>query len=435
MGLAESVTEHQGLTIRQLAAGLAPHRVLPAELGPGQIQLLLAQGVLEQPLPFVQHAGAGLLGPLSRGREVPHEGRCSAAGRHVHPHVVGQTPLFTQQHEQPAGHPQPQMGLQHAQGQGVPMAQGHGGATQHQHKLFGVLVLHTQALARLGTRALLPAGCAGAQGLRLQAGFQGRQGGLLQIAAEHQQGSFPSQAFHQGLELGGLQALKVVLHAEGIVAIGPLAIELLAQAVVGQLKGILLLALQVLQVQVPLQVHLGRLQGGGAGHERQQRQEIGGIVAGALQADHQGVLAGFRPQGCPPPLHQLRQAVRIQRPGPAGHRAGQQLHGAALPLGVLAAAAADPQPGGQQAGPSPLQHHQGQAPWQGGSSPGAGHAGTASSTQARSGASHGPHWRCRSSLCHCSRTCRGSSRLHGCCHSWLLARAAATPPADSRAKR
>ena len=46
------------------------------------------------------------------------------------------------------------------------------------------------------------------------------------------------------------------LHPEGIVAIGTVAIELLAQAVMGQLEGIFAVTLQGLQVELALQVDL-----------------------------------------------------------------------------------------------------------------------------------------------------------------------------------
>ena len=144
------MAEHQGLAIGDLAAGLAPHGVLAAVFGFGQGQFAWAERRFKQPLPLLKHCGGGFARPLSRGGEVPDERGGAAPGRQVNAHVVGQAQLLTQGHKQPAGHPQAEVGMEHPQGQGIGIAQGHGGDSEQQHQLFGVLFKHGDGLAAAG---------------------------------------------------------------------------------------------------------------------------------------------------------------------------------------------------------------------------------------------------------------------------------------------
>ena len=61
---------------------------------------------------------------------------------------------------------------------------------------------------------------------------------------------------HQSTDLLAPDRGQVRFHPQGVVAIGPLAVELMAQLVVGQLEGVLPLALQALQVEAPLEIEL-----------------------------------------------------------------------------------------------------------------------------------------------------------------------------------
>ena len=167
-------------------------------------------------------------------------------------------------------------------------------------------------------------------------------------------------------------------------AVGTGAVEAVAQLVVGELEGVFPLALQGLQIQLAFQVQLVRLQLRLPDHGQQKGQQAGGIVGGAFEANHQGILQGIGPQPSPSPFHQIGQGLSIEIAAAAGHQAGQQLVGTATALGIGAAAAPDRQPGRENRRPlAPQQPHRqatGQAEGlsEGRASLGLGHAGTAS---------------------------------------------------------
>jgi len=318
----------------------------------------------------------------------------------VHAHVVGQAPLLAHGHKKPRRHADPEVVLQQPQGQGVGMAQGHGGRAEHQHQLFGVLNLVAQALA-LGPapQARLPGRQARAPGSRRQLLLQQLHHAGGGVAAEHQDGAPPAEIAHQRLQGAGLQGGQLLLHPQRIVAVGAVEVEELAQGVVGQLERVLPLALQRLEIELLLQLELVRGQGGLAHHAQQQGQQGGRVIGGALEPQQQGILLGISPQA---------------GSAAAGHRAGKELVGTALVRRIGAAAAWDRQSCRKDIGPSPGQHHHRQAAAEGEQGGGRGvvvHAGTASSTKARFGSSAARAWSRSSSALHSVRVRRGSSRL------------------------
>ena len=80
---------------------------------------------------------------------MPDEWRGTHAGGHVDAHVVGQPALLAHHHKQPTRHAHAEMGLEHPEGQGIRVAQGHGGAAEHHHQLFGVLLQRAKATLAL----------------------------------------------------------------------------------------------------------------------------------------------------------------------------------------------------------------------------------------------------------------------------------------------
>ena len=180
--------------------------------------------------------------------------------------------------------------MQQPQGQALAMAQGHGGGPEHQHQLFGVLLIAGQALA--GAALLVggrPGGVGqgGLGGPAPGAAFPGEQ--LLQVggglAGQHQHGPLAPQAGCLLAEAVPADRRQLGLDAEGIVAIGTVAIELLAQAVMGELKGIFAVTLEGLQVELALQVDLVVEQPGLLHQGQEQGQELVGVGRGALEAD------------------------------------------------------------------------------------------------------------------------------------------------------
>ena len=106
-------------------------------------------------------------------------------------------------------------------------------------------------------------------------------------------------------------------------AVGPFAIEQSAQTVMGQLEGIFPLPSQGLQVELALQCDLVGLQSGPPHHLQEQGQQDIGILGGAMQPDHQGVLTGLRPQGGSAPLDEIGHGFGIQGTATPGHQSGQ----------------------------------------------------------------------------------------------------------------
>ena len=217
----------------------------------------------------------------------------------------------------------------------------------------------------------------------------------------------------------------------------------------GQLVGVLPLAGEGLEIELPFQIQLARLEPGLPHQGQQQGQQGVGIVGGAFEPHHQGILVGFGSKAGPGAFHGVGESVGIEGSAAAGHHPGQQLVGAAAAGRIGAAAAADHQPGRQdrRAGPPPQQHRQtaghGEVwPVAGGvpgvaaaAVQGGAHAGTASSTKARAGS------RLASTLCWSStgvqlaRASSGSSREPWRPHRWPLPIRPATLPAASMPKR
>ncbi len=147
----------------------------------------------------------------------------------------------------------------------------------------------------------------------------------------------------------------------------------------------------------------------------QQGQQSRGIVAGALQTDHQGVFAGFAAQFIAEALHQISQLVAAEITAASAEQARQQLGPASLARGIGCAAATDPEPGGENRRPLAAQHRRRAAAGQlealglGQKRKGCGaaHAGRASRRQARSGASSGSSSAPRRSTLQRSSSSRG----------------------------
>ena len=469
------MAEHQGEPIGHLAAGLAAHGFLAPELGAGQGQFVAGEGLLQQPLPFIQQLAGGLEGPFRRAGEVEHKGSRPQAGRMVHAHVVGEAMLLAHGHKQATRHADAQVAVQQPQGQALAMAQGHGGGPKHQHQLFGVLVAAGQAL---GAAGLLAGGRPGGVG---QGGLGGPAPGaavpgeqLLQVggglAGQHQHGPLAPQLAGLLAEAVPADRRQLGLHPEGIVAIGTVAIELLAQAVMGQLEGIFAVTLQGLQVELALQVDLVVQQPGLLHQGQQQGQQRFGIGRGALKADQQAVFGGLAAQASAQAFHLVGQGLAAVVAAAAAEQAGQQLVAAPLAPGVGAAAAPDPELGRHNLGARSPHHPQGAAPGQNGPGPGTGegpraggrhgaagqgavaggwvsggrgagvgghgaHAGRARRQKARSGSSRGVSSRQSRWGSQWARASRGA--WIGWCRPqrWLLPSRPATEPAASRPKR
>ena len=171
--------------------------------------------------------------------------------------------------------------------------------------------------------------------------------------------------------------------------VGTLAVEQAQQLIVGQLIRVLLLALEGLDIELPLDGHLVRSQEGTADHGQEEGKQVRGVGGGALEAQDQGVLVGLSPQRGPRPLHQIGEGIGIQVAAAAGHRSGQELVGAPSMLRIGAAAASDHEPGRQdfRARTAAGDHRQTAAEAEAGHGVGVrgAHAGTASSTAARRG--------------------------------------------------
>jgi hypothetical protein len=160
------------------------------------------------------------------------------------------------------------------------------------------------------------------------------------------------------------------LNAEGIVAVGAVAVELLAQAVMGQLEGIFAVALQGLQVELALQVDLIVEQPGLLYQGQEQGQQLAGVGRGALEADQQAVFGGFAAQARAQALHLVGQGVTAVVAAAAAEQARQQLVAAPLADRVGAAAAADPEFGRHDLRPRAPHHPEGAAAGQHGGGPG-----------------------------------------------------------------
>ena len=235
-----------------------------------------------------------------------------------------------------------------------------------------------------------------------------------------------------------LQFSQLLLHPQGVVAVGAAAEQLPAQLVVGQLEGILALAQQVLQVEVPLQLKLVLAQPGIPRHRHQKGQQLLCITAGTFEAQHQAVFAGFTAQGRAAALHQIGQGFGAVVTTAPGHQPSQQLGSSPLPRLISAAAAPNPEPAGHNFRAGPTLPDQGQPPRELRPLPAGqltGHAGTASSTQARLGSSRGTTWPSRSWLLQLSISARGRARAWCRPQSRLLPIRPASPPAASRPKR
>ena len=438
------MAEQQGLTLGDLGTGLAGHRILAAVLGQGERPFGLAERLLPQTLPFIQQAAARFLGPLGGSGEVQNERSGAAARRQMDADVVGQATLLTHGDEQTAGHAHSQMGLDQPQRRGVGVAQRQGGATEQQHQLLGVLLDRRQGARRRGgggqRRGGGRGGRSGTPPLRGEGRLQKGPRVLRELTAEHQHSALATEIRHQRSEIGLADLRKLLLHPERIVAVRTIAIELVAELVMGQLKGILALALQALQVQLPLQIQLIGLQARAAHHREQQRQQGVAVLSGTLEGQHQTVLSGLAAQAGAGPLDEIRQRFGIELAAAAGHQSSEQLMGAATAGGIHAAAATNDQPSREDRRARPVQERHGQTiaerqarGW--GRQGGEAHAGTASSTKARAGSSRGrAEARSRSGL-------QSSSSSSGRDNGWrrpqrvLLPISPARAPADSRPKR
>ena len=172
-------------------------------------------------------------------------------------------------------------------------------------------------------------------------------------------------------------------------AIGPFAVELAQELVMGELVGVFLLPLQGLQIELPFKGNLLRGQEGISRHGQQQGKQVRAVGGGALEAQHQGVFVGISAQHSPRPFHQIGEGIGIKMAAAPGHRSGEQLVGAPLTGWIGAAATPDHQPGGQDLGPRTAagDHRQAAAEMKAGHGVGVrgAHAGTASSTAARRG--------------------------------------------------
>ena len=80
---------------------------------------------------------------------MPDEWRGTQAGGHVDAHVVGQSALLAHHHKQSTRHAHAEMGLENPEGQRIGVAQGHGGAAEHHHQLFGVLLQRAKSSGAL----------------------------------------------------------------------------------------------------------------------------------------------------------------------------------------------------------------------------------------------------------------------------------------------
>ena len=108
------MAQDQGMAIGDLTAGLTAQGFLPSEFRLGQLELLLADGFLEEAQPFVQELLAGLFGAIAGAGEMEHKGRIAQPRRVVDPHVVGQTVFLTQGHKETTGHADAQMTVEQA---------------------------------------------------------------------------------------------------------------------------------------------------------------------------------------------------------------------------------------------------------------------------------------------------------------------------------
>ena len=180
-------------------------------------------------------------------------------------------------------------------------------------------------------------------------------------------------------------------------AVGAAAKQLVAQLFVAEVEGVLLEPLQGLEIQIPLQFHLG---GGAVGllqHLQQQRQQRVGISQGAFECHHQQIVAGFTAQVGAEALHHIGKGFRIQVPTAAGQHPRQQLLLARPPRRIQVTAQRHHQPCRQNCRPGLGQADQ------------LIHAGSTSSTEAWAGSQAGAR-ACKRSRSQLSRRCSGASR-------------------------
>ena len=168
---------------------------------------------------------------------------------------------------------------------------------------------------------------------------------LGQLAGQHQDRTALPQLPRALLELLSSQLGELGLNPEGVMPVGPIAVELMAQLVVGDLEGILFLPLEGLQIQLALERDLVLDQPRTAHHLQDQGQQQGGVIAGAFQADQGAVFGGFAAQTCSPSFHEIGQRFTTQAAAASAQDPSQQLRPTALAGGIGGASAADPELG------------------------------------------------------------------------------------------